>query len=1157
MSKLTAAALTKSDLDRLWSLDHIGITDSIDDSLTIDQQRAVDMMKKGLYFRDGCYYAPMLWAKPNVTMDTNWNRALKRDEGNNARFAKPGMEVKKESFIEAVHKFVKLGHAQKMTKEQLAMPSDGPVRYLSLQAVFKDGDPRNCRPVFDASERTHDGKSLNNQLLPGPSVLRDLVEIMLRFRSRAVALVGDIKGMFLAIKLAEGKDSHRFIWRDLDPTREPEVYRLCTVTFGVADSPFKACYVVTFHAEENKVEFPLAFASINEDTYMDDALSGSQSPEEAKLLFDQLFHMLGKGGFKFAKVMSNDPEVMKHVPEELRAPLSRRTLDSAGVEENMHSALGTSWDPKSDQLYFRFAHKFEPIAKETKRTLVSQGSKVYDPTGLISPFTLEARKLMRECCDRELDWGDKLPEDLRAKLAKWRDQVEDLAEVTVPRCVVPKDTEEIQLHFFSDASATAYGSVAYVRTISPSGQIRAHLLMSKNRLAPKDQLNKKIPRLELLGALLSIRLFKYVSKALKCPISRVCFWTDSSIALAWIRKNPGHLKPFCGNRTKEIQAHSSVDQWFHLPGEYNISADICSRGCTAIELSKLKEWWSGPSILYWEDTKWLTDLPMAPRFTEEQVAILKAEEKLPATFATRARVYPKLRQEIVIARRKWRRGLNVLALVERAVRKFKNILAKSKNREANMHAIPVGPITAGELEEATVNLVKEVQNEQFPREIASLQETVPIDSNSKLKNLNPGLDDKGQLVMQGRLLLSEKLNIEAKMPVILPANHPVTERAILHAHEQARHAGVHQTLYLVRYRFWTLGGHRYAKSVLGKCQFCRLRKAKPLKQQLAPLPPERLDNSPPFSSIGVDFAGPFYTYENPGEAARKAYVAVFTCMSTRGVHLELVPSLETQTFVAAFRRMIGRRGWPKTVFSDSALTFKRAAKDLMLRYQSLDWAQIMQEVNPGFSGIEWSFNCPKSPWWGGTFERMVGLMKERLNLSLKSSKLSFLALTTVLIETESVINSRPLASLRTDPAAPTPITPGHLIAGRMLMIIPDANVKNVPELEVLEKLRHQQALSRQFWRSFSQDYLQELQIRKKWTDVSDYSQLEGKVVVVREESIGKKCYWPLGVIIHAIPGRDGLIRSCEVRLANGKQIRRPVQKLALIDSYEYKDDESK
>ena len=125
------------------------------------------------------------------------------------------------------------------------------------------------------------------------------------------------------------------------------------------------------------------------------------------------------------------------------------------------------------------------------------------------------------------------------------------------------------------------------------------------------------------------------------------------------------------------------------------------------------------------------------------------------------------------------------------------------------------------------------------------------------------------------------------------------------------------------------------------------------------------------------------------------------------------------------------------------------------------------------------------------------------------------------------------------------------MTGRLLMTIPDANVQNVPERSIVEKLRHQQALTRQFWLAFRRDYLTELQQRVKWQEQHDLTKLEGQAVVVREETVGKKCVWPLGVVLQAFKGRDGLVRSCEVRLSNGKTIRRPVQKIALVESNLY------
>ena len=1105
--------------------------------------------------KDGRYFAPMLWESDDVTMMDNYTRALRRDESNIARFNRPENLEMKLSFIEGINKFVREGHAELMTAEMLAAPASSPIRYLSVQAVFKPGG-KDCRPVFDASETTRDGKSLNNQLLPGPPIFNDLVEIMIRFRSRPIGIVGDIRGMFLAIGLADGQDSHRFLWRDLDPNKQVQIYRLRSVTFGVTDSPFKSCYIVRKHATDHQREYPLAYEAVKSDTYVDDTLTGAFTIQEGHNLVHEIIEVLKTGGFKFGKIQSSEPAILAALPDELKAPLSRVTINADGDQELMHSALGTSWDPATDQLFFRFANKFKLVKKETKRSLVSHASTAYDPLGMISPLTLEARKLIRACADRGMKWNDPLPKDLKIELAKWREEIEALAEIKIPRCVVPADSVDLQLHFFSDASSTAYGSCVYLRSVSRTGKITAHLIMSKNKLAPQNTLKRKIPRLELLGCLLSIRLFKYVKEALKMEFSRTLFWTDSMIAHAWILREPGSLKPFVGNRVREIQKFTSGSQWLHIAGENNGPADICSRGCSARELIDYDDWWTGPPTLYQQEDNWFRQ--GSPEMTQEEVELLKEEEKLPSPMVfitTRAQERLRVRNEkmanfktnIVIKYRKWLKGIRVLATIQRAVRVF-----RGKKLTIDPLTGKPWPLTPKEIDEAVLGVLKEVQNASFSKEIQKVKNNEQMPKDSKLRELTPGFDKNKLLIVQGRLALSE-WEERSKHPIILPAKNPITERIILFEHENCKHGGVAQTLYLVRQKYWPLGGHRAAKSVIASCQKCRIHKPIMLKQQMAPLPQVRSSCEPPFSHIGVDFAGPIMVHDKPDFTPSKAYICLFSCMTTRGIHLELVPNLDTQTFIDAFRRMVARRGWPNTIYSDNAKTFVRASKDLRLRCQDLDWMRAMEEVARDFSGIQWTFSCPKSPWWNGVFERMVGLVKERLYLSLKSNKLSFLGLTTVLCEVEAVVNSRPLACLRTDPMAPTPITPGHLMTGRLLTTIPDASVKTTENPTVLDRMRHQQALTRSFWSAFQRDYLTELQVRKTWKEQQDLSKLKDAVVLIKEVSMTTKAKWPMGVITQPIKGRDGLVRACEIRLANGKLIRRPVQSLALIDSYQYKE----
>ena len=424
----------KASLDRLWKLETIGISDPVDSELTIDQERAKQMFYDRIKFENGSYHVPLLWKSDEPELDSNYRRAVRRDEALCNKFKKPEFREKGELFIEAVEEFFKNGYAERMTKEQLEAAPDGPVRYLSLQAVFREDKPKP-RPVFDASEKTMDGKSLNSEILQGPPNIADLVEILLRFRTRPVVVTTDIKSMFLRIRLLDGTDSHRFVWRQLDKTREPEVCRLLTVTFGVIDSPYKSIEVVLHHADVHKKEYPKAHLAISEDSYVDDILSGAENVEEAWELYQQLKEMMLKGGFHLAKVMSNSSEFMSKVPEEDRAPLIQKAINGGEDKVGTHSALGASWDPVSDSLVFTFLDKFEEPKKGifTRRVILSQGSRVFDPSGLIAPAMLQVKLILRECAEvAQGSWDAVMPENLVKKFLVWRKEIMEQSQVTIP-----------------------------------------------------------------------------------------------------------------------------------------------------------------------------------------------------------------------------------------------------------------------------------------------------------------------------------------------------------------------------------------------------------------------------------------------------------------------------------------------------------------------------------------------------------------------------------------------------------------------------------------------------------------------------------------------------------------------------------------------------
>lgn len=253
------------------------------------------------------------------------------------------------------------------------------------------------------------------------------------------------------------------------------------------------------------------------------------------------------------------------------------------------------------------------------------------------------------------------------------------------------------------------------------------------------------------------------------------------------------------------------------------------------------------------------------------------------------------------------------------------------------------------------------------------------------------------------------------------------------------HAGPETILSTLRQRIWLTQGRREVKRIIRKCVTCQRQRVGPCAQKMGPLPEERVSSSPAFTHIGTDFAGPLYVKE--GSSVNKAYVCVFTCASSRMVHLELTNSLTTDEFLQAFSRMTSRRGLCNTVWSDNAKTFKAASNEIKKLYanrksqsqsmwDTLDQGRIESELSS--KGIKWKFITERSPWRGGWWERFCRAVKEPLRKVLGKALLTFSELNTLLVKIEGVINSRPLTAVSDDNRDPSPITPAHLAIGRSL-----------------------------------------------------------------------------------------------------------------------------
>ena len=334
-------------------------------------------------------------------------------------------------------------------------------------------------------------------------------------------------------------------------------------------------------------------------------------------------------------------------------------------------------------------------------------------------------------------------------------------------------------------------------------------------------------------------------------------------------------------------------------------------------------------------------------------------------------------------------------------------------------------LNADDLTEATLALCQLAQIESFKEDYKDLQANRALSRNSSLLPLQPVLVD-GIMRVGGRLDKAP-IPFEAKHQVILPPAHPLSRLLVQDLHEKHLHVGREHTLALVRQTFWISRGKSFVRKIINDCLHCKRRRAKPNVPVMASLPKERLALcEPPFTNTGVDYFGPMNVKR--GRVTEKRWGCLFTCLTTRAVHLELAGDLSTDSFIMALRRFRGRRGNPRTIRSDNGTNFVGANRELTEALKSLSEERITGELAQ--EGITWYFNPPSSPHMGGIFESMVKQVKRALKTVINDQVLPEETLRTVLVETEAILNSRPLTSVSDDPDDYEALTPNHFLIGR-------------------------------------------------------------------------------------------------------------------------------
>ncbi|XP_033314517.1 uncharacterized protein LOC117213259 [Bombus bifarius] len=706
--------------------------------------------------------------------------------------------------------------------------------------------------------------------------------------------------------------------------------------------------------------------------------------------------------------------------------------------------------------------------------------------------------ILQQVWTLKVDRDESLPSDVHTEWIKYHTQLPLLNVVRFPRKTIIESATKIELRGFCDASERAYGACVYVRTTDRKNNIWTRLLTARSKVAPLKSLS--IPRLELSGALILTFLISSIRQALATKISRIVYWTDSTIVLHWIRSSPHTLKTFVANRVAEIQTKTNTSDWRHVPTDDN-PADLISRGQTPKEFLCPTIWKNGPRWFLQSENYW-------PVWSPTSVVDLPEQKK---TICLRTNISD---NTLLLRYSSWPRLIRIVA----------RCLRWRHKQHLSAH------LTTDELTAAHNRLIKILQSSHFAPEIRILQKNRSEDVGGKLQPLNPFLDEDGLLRVRGRLTNSP-IPFSQKHPIILPKS-PVTELIIEQEHRNNHHTGTQATLYAVRLRYWPIDGRSQVWRTLRRCVRCCRANPPPVEYLMGDLPEARITESRPFTNVGIDYCGPFYIKERRDRNRRKikTYAAIFVCLATKAVHVELVSDLTTDAFLAALRRFISRRGYCATILTDNGTNFvgaNRELQELRTLLQSDDHQDRVQNFLADRQ-IQWRFNPPNSPHFGGLWEAAVKAFKRHLIRVVSTELLTFEHLNTLVIENEAILNSRPLTPISSDPKDPPVLTPGHFLIGDTLTSLRERDFRTVPSGRLSSWQRIHQ-IKQHFWSRWYREYLNELTRRNKW-DKGKHNIREGTVVILREDNV-PSMQWPLGRVIKVHPGADGIIRTATVQTA--------------------------
>ncbi|CAG9126303.1 unnamed protein product [Plutella xylostella] len=1105
--------VTLCDIDeikRFWEIEDITDTSQLSSS----EEQVINFYQKTTRRLEDGRYSVRIPMKENFEdkLGTSKNKAVAQFRQLERKFCKnKQMESDYKAFI---HEYLSLGHMKLSTYDGNMKPTF----FLPHHSVTREeSTTTKTRVVFNGSAPTSTGHSLNDLMECGPNLQQDLQTLIIKWRQYQIAFTADIEKMYRQIWVhEEDQNLQKIVWRD-SPEHVLQEYQLRSVTYGLRSSPFLAMMTLRRLAADEKEINPNSMAAdvIESCFYMDDVVHGCHTAEEAEELKENLMSVLQSGGFNLRKWKSN------HLPISTTSESEQTEFDFKQAETS--KTLGLSWNPIQD--CFTFQSKIE-ISSEvvTKRSFLSDLSKIFDPIGWLSPLTTKLKIMFQQVFMSQIGWDDQLPKDLSKEWMVLREDIININYYQIQRWLGTVNGDEIELHGFCDASLKAYACVIYCK-IKRGDHVSINQVTGKARLVPASSTKEEkvsLPRLELCGSLL---LSVVMEKVIQClsedyKIS-VYGWCDSKIVLGWLQGEPARWKTFVANRVSKVVKTIPSDSWRYVASADN-PADCASRGQSATELKNNALWWCGP--------EWLREFEKttAEKETYQTDQEIKKIKQVNVTQQYNNDVINKVIKHF-----------SSLKKVVRSIAWLKRFVQYLSNKHHKKQQIWKPYLSISELRISKIIIIKHTQQAEYSKEIDKLQSGQSISGKSKLLCLTPLLDEEGILRVGGRLKHAN-MHPDMKHPIIIPEKCRLSELIIDQTHKLTFHGGPKMTTGVIRQKYWIIGGYRVVKKQIRLCVKCRKHSPSKHQQLMGDLPEPRINTARPFYHTGVDYTGHLYVKASKGRGTKtsKGYVAVFVCMVTKAVHLELVSDLSTSAMLAALKRLSAKRGTPGHLYSDFGSCFIGADRKLKEEYEQIKetlGTEFMSEIAD--MNIEWHFQGPSWPSAGGLWESQVKQLKHHLKRVVGDQKLTFEEYSTLLAQLEACLNSRPLCPITEDPNELDCLTPSHFLASG-----PSLNVIETEE-DHRSRWYHTQKIFNDIWRRWRNEYLTQLSIKGKWRSPQPNFKV-GDIVIINDANLpaGK---WPMGRILEVHPGKDGYVRVVTIKTKNGI-IKRPIVKLSIL-----------